>query len=463
MGIFNNISPLDHRYRVSEPNLWDELANILSEEGYLRYQLQVEAALVQAFANRGMCSQAVAQEVAQACESITCSEVQVEEEITKHNIRALVNCIRERVSDEAKPFVHLTATSVDILDTGRALQIRDVTERIVLPKLRNLMRVWIRITRAEAHTPQIGRTHGQHGVPITFGFALSEYVSRLGSRLVQIEAAVGNLRGKMAGAVGAYNASSLFFGDPMSFEEEVLSLLQLKPAQHSTQIVEPEYVTDLIHSVVTAFGVLANFADDIRHLQRTEISEVGEEFTSGQVGSSTMPHKRNPWNYENVKSMWKEFMPRMVTVYLDQVSEHQRDLTNSASARFITEIFAAIALTTQRLIRVTSKLAVHEQKMLENLNMHGQLIAAEPMYIILASLGHPDAHEYVRQLTLEFERTGKSLGELAQLDEAIQPYLERMNEKQREIILNPASYQGVAAQKALSICDYWEPRIQGGE
>ncbi len=462
MGIFNNISPLDHRYRVSEPKIWEELADILSEEGYLQYQLQVEGALVQALANREMCDKSIAEEVSQACLAVTCAEVQIEEEITKHNVRALVNCIREKVSNEAKPFVHLTATSVDILDTGRALQIRDITEKLVLPKLKELMEVWISIARQESDTPQIGRTHGQHGVPITFGFAISEYVSRLGSRLIQIQQAKDNLRGKMAGAVGAYNASSLFFTDPMKFEREVLSLLGLEPAQHSTQIVEPEYMTDLLHSVVSTFGVLANFADDIRHLQRTEIGEVGEEFSLGQVGSSTMPHKRNPWNYENVKSMWKEFMPRMVTVYLDQLSEHQRDLTNSASSRFITEIFAALCLTTQRLIRITKKLAVNEQRMLENLNMHGQLIAAEPMYIILASLGHPDAHEYVRKLTLRVEQTGKSLGELAQTDESIMPFLDKMSAQQRDIILNPATYRGAAKEKTLTICDYWTAKLKEG-
>ena len=96
--------------------------------------------------------------------------------------------------------------------------------------------------------------------------------------------------------------------------------------------------------IISAFGVLANLADDIRHLQRTEIGEVGEAFEATQVGSSTMPHKRNPWNFEHVKSMWKEFMPRMITMYADQISEHQRDLTNSASGRFVPEIVLVLWL-----------------------------------------------------------------------------------------------------------------------
>src|SRR5690606_694848 len=121
---------------------------------------------------------------------------------------------------------------------------------------------------------------------------------------LRLEEAVGNLRGKMAGAVGAYNASRLFFSDPDQFEVEVLRRLGLQPADHATQVVEPEYLADFLHAVVSTFGVLANLADDMRHLQRTEIAEVGEAFDPDQVGSSTMPHKRNPWNFEHVKSLW---------------------------------------------------------------------------------------------------------------------------------------------------------------
>lgn len=463
MGYFANISPLDHRYRAAEPELWHQLSEILSEEGYVKYQLQVEQALVKALANRGVCSQAVADEVEQACTSITCAHVQAEEEITRHNVRALVNCMRERVSDEAKPFIHLTATSVDILDTARVLQLRAAINQIIVPKLTEFMQVLIAIAKAEAKTPQIGRTHGQHGVPITFGFAMAEYISRLGARLEYIKQASKNLRGKMAGAVGAYNASSLFFADPQEFEKEVLALINLKPAQHATQIVEPEYLSDLLHGITTAFGVLANFADDIRHLQRTEIGEVGEKFEEGQVGSSTMPHKRNPWNYENVKSMWKEFMPRMNTVYLDQISEHQRDLTNSASGRFVTEMLAGLALTTQRLIKVTAKLSVNRKRMLENLQFHGGLIGAEPLYIILASLGHPDAHEYVRKLTLEAEKSGKQLSRLALADPYLADYIQRMSEEQRAILGDSSLYRGQSVEKTLAICDHWESVLKEEE
>lgn len=452
MNIFTNLSPLDHRYHASDAKLWEELSKILSEEAYIRYQMKVEWALVQALENRGVAPQGAAQAVEEACQRISPSDVTREEEKTRHNVRALVNCIQREVAEGVKPFIHLTATSVDILDTARALQLRDAVDEVVMPRLKEFLSVLIDLAKRTANVPCVGRTHGQHGVPITFGFAMAEYVSRLCSRLETVVLAKDNLRGKMAGAVGAYNASSLFFADPQVFETEVLALLNLRPGGHSTQIVEPEYVLDLMHALTSTFGVLANFADDMRHLQRTELSEVGEAFEAGQVGSSTMPHKRNPWNYEHVKSMWKAFMPRMMTVYMDQISEHQRDLTNSASARFITEIVAALAMATQRLIKVTKKLAVDEKQMLQNLNLHAHMIVAEPLYILLAAHGHPDAHEAVRKLTLEAEHTGHSLNELAESSVELAPYLAQFTPEQRRVISDPLTYMGQAEQKCIDIC-----------
>ena len=123
----------------------------------------------------------------------------------------------------------------------------------------------------------------------------------------------------------------------------------LQASEHSTQLVEPEYLLRLLLELNTAFGIIANLADDLRNLQRSEIGEVREEFTATQVGSSTMPQKRNPWNSEHVKSLWKEFCPRVVTFFMDQISEHQRDLTNSASSRFVAEYLVGFAFAAERM------------------------------------------------------------------------------------------------------------------
>lgn len=457
--IFASLSPLDHRYYASNQSLFNELAEYFSENAYIRYELKVEAALADVLAKRNVCGREVASEIARACKEVQPEEVYLEEESTKHNIRALVNCIQRRVSAAAKPFVHFTTTSVDIMDTATAMRFKEATEKLVLPRCLELETLLIAVARREKATLQVGRTHGQHAVPITFGFAMAEYVSRFGARIEKIRETGSNLRGKISGAVGAYNASSLFFDDPLEFETEVLWELGLEPSASSTQIVEPEYLTDYIHAIISAFGVLANLADDIRHLQRTEIGEVGEVFEATQVGSSTMPHKRNPWNFEHIKSMWKEFMPRMITVYLDQISEHQRDLTNSASGRFVPEIVVGLVAAIDRMTRVFRKLVVDREKMSRNFETTKEMVIAEPIYILLASLGHPDAHEAVRLLTLESRRTGKTLRQLLVSKSELFPYWNKLNSKQRDILEHPEKYTGWAEQKTELLCGRWEKRL----
>ncbi|MCX6799431.1 MAG: adenylosuccinate lyase [Candidatus Diapherotrites archaeon] len=453
MNKFDCISPLDYRYGS------EKFTKFLSEEARIRYQARVEAALAKALAKRGVCSEKDAAEIGAACERVTAEEVYAEEERIKHDVRALANCIRAKVSEKAKPFVHFGATSYDIVDTASALRYKEATEQVVLPALLELERAWIEIALREKNTLQIGRTHGQHAEPITFGFAMAEFVNRLGNRIKAIESAKNSLEGKFSGAVGAYNATSMIIPDPLALEKEIMRELGLKPAMHSTQIVPPESLQDLLHALTSAFCVLANFSDDMRNLQRTEIAEVAEQFGEKQVGSSTMPHKRNPINFENVKSLWKQFMPRMQTVYLDSISEHQRDLTNSASARFLPEVFAGLATSAERLAKVCKKLVVDEKNMRTNFEKTKGSIAAEPLYIILAMHGHPDAHEAVRQLTLEAEKTGKPLGEALEESEEMQPYIEKLSVSQRTLLNHPEIYTGKAAEKTEQVCLHWKKEL----
>jgi len=441
---------------MSNPNLHAKMSQYLSEEAFVRYQLKVEAALTRALSKRGLCSSAVADEVEQACRHVSVEEVYEEEQKTRHNIRALVNCIQRRVSESARPFVHFTATSVDIMDTANALRYRDFTRNVIMPEGLALLQTLIDLALREKSTVQMGRTHGQHAVPITFGFAVAEYVARFGNRLAEIERTAENLRGKMAGAVGAYNASSIFFDDADVFEQEVLSQLDLKPAEFATQIVMPEYMTDFVHAVVSGFGVLANLADDVRHLQRSEIGELAERFEAGQVGSSTMPHKRNPWNFEHVKSMWKAFMPRIVTVYMDQVSEHQRDLTNSASGRFTPEILAGFVLAVNRLQMVVSKLVVDKDRMAANFEVSKDNVIAEPLYILLAASGHPDAHEAVRRLSVEANAKKTTVRELVAQKPEFAEFLSGLSPRQMEFINRPETYIGRSVQKTEAVCERWQ-------
>ncbi len=456
-NIFKNLSPLDHRYSMRDE--FKEFSKYLSEEAKIKYQLEAELALVKALAKEDICSDSVVDEVEKAIKEIRPEEVYQEEKKTKHNIRALVNCIQARVSESAKPYVHFTTTSFDIVDTANSLRYQQATNDLILPTLKSLLAELMEISIREKDTLQVGRTHGQHAVPVTVGFTMAEYVSRLGKKIEAIAESGNRLKGKISGAVGAYNASHLFFEDPERFERLVLKELGLEPGTHSTQIVEPEYMADFMHDLVSAFGVLANFSDDMRHLQRSEIGEVGEHFAKDQVGSSTMPHKRNPINYENVKSMWKQFMPQMMTVYQDQISEHQRDLTNSASARFIPEMIAGLLASANRLNRVCQKLVVDYDNLAKNFEQNKEMIVAEPLYILLAAKGHPDAHEAVRKLTLEAEKKDSTLRELIKDKQELKPYWEQLNEKQKEILTTPEEYTGVAGKKTEKVVNYWRDRL----
>jgi adenylosuccinate lyase len=315
MNPFDAASPFDARYYFADRAFFEKLNPYVSENAQVRYLARVEAALAETLADHSVCSRKIAAEIGRAALEVTPEEVYEEERRIQHNIRALVNCIGKQVSAKAKPYIHLFATSADIMDTARALCLVEVTRDVLAPDLLSLLRQLIDMARAHAATPQMGRTHGQHAVPMTFGFAVALYVSRLGQRIECIMETARNLRGKFAGAVGAYNALSLLSKKPADIEASLMKNLGLEPPEISTQVTQPEYVADYIYALTACWGVFANLADDFRHLQRSEIRELKDRKASDPktqiVGSSTMPHKVNPKDFENVKSMWKAYVPRL--------------------------------------------------------------------------------------------------------------------------------------------------------
>ena len=456
---FDAISPIDYRYYGTTPAHFQKLQPYLSENALIEYMAMVEVALIAGFAEEGICSQEVLQEIKYAAPLITAEEVYAEEKRIKHLVRALVNCFGKHISPDAKRFLHLSATSHDIICTAEALRYQECTQKVILPQLLELEKTLLFIAEREKATLQIGRTHGQHAVPITFGFAISEYVARVGERIHELTEKALHLRGQLSGAVGAYNAASLLVKDPLAFEKRILDKLGLRPATHSTQIVIPEFMTDYMHSLISCFGVLANLADDMRHLQRSEISEVGEHFGSEQVGSSTMPHKKNPMHFEHVKSLYKTMMPRMITLYLDQISEHQRDLTNSASSRFNAEIVAGFYLATYRLAKTMQRLVVDKEAMHRNFQMNSQHIVAEPLYILLSFYGYEDAHEKIRQLSKQAIAEKKELLDLVYADVGLSPFLEKFTAEQKKILENPELYLGKAVEKTEEVCLYWRKEL----
>ncbi len=455
--IFDNLSPLDHRYWEANRELFDALSERLSDRASVRACVQAEIALLKAHLRvRGIASEDRFRELDALAGSVDPEEVAREEEKTRHNIRALVNVLQTKVPADLAPLVHLGATSVDILDTARAVQLRAAVLEVLLPLLARVLAELARLAEEEAETPQVGRTHGRHAVPITFGFAMAEYAARLGKCLPRLEELARDLRGKLAGATGSYNALSMIYPDPESVETTYLGFLDLKPSEHSTQLVEPEHVLRLFLELNTAFGVLANLADDLRHLQREEIDEVRESFAGAQVGSSTMPQKRNPWNCEHVKSLWKAFCPRILTFFMDQISEHQRDLSNSASERFSVEFLAGLGAAANRMLKVLRSLSVDRERMAVNLRSSGGAVLAEPAYILLAESGRADAHEEVRRLTLRAESEGITFSEaLARSPEILEILYGRLRDlgcdDPEGFFSSPDRYRGLAAKKAREI------------
>lgn len=451
---FDSIDPLDSRY------FDDEVAAYLSERSRIAYQAYMEAALAQALADAGICSHKIANEIEKAARNIRAEDVYLEEQTTKHDVKAVVNCIKVQISEDAKPYVHFGATSYDIIASASALQLRDAISFVVVPRLKSLHKTLIKLSDAYADTIQIGRTHGQHAVPITFGFALSEYVSRLGNTILAVEDLSKELKGKFSGAVGAYNALSLFVDDPLDFEKQVLAKVGLEPAEYSKQILPPEATVRLIDELTITAGIMANLSHDMRHLQRTEIAEVREKFEPGQTGSSTMAHKRNPWNFENVISMSKQVIAQSVNANLNLTSEHQRDLTDSASSRFYTIVPAAIANMATRLNRIMSKLEVDEAAMQKNLGLTGGAIAAEPLYLLFEKYGHTQAHEKAKDLAHAALSSNKPLVGIIAADKEAANYWQKFTTIEKQIIESPEKYYtGLASKKTKHITKIWKSRI----
>lgn len=447
--------PLIARYLGSE-KLLEPARDILSDQAlYLTYCVRVELAWLRVLARRGRFAENLVDAAEESCQRIQIDEIAQEEARVNHDLKAVVNVMTRYVPEPLRPFVHLGATSYDILSNAHLLRLRDGCERVALPALRDVAAELIRLAREEAGTHQVGRTHGQHAEPVTFGYAMAVYLERLGFCIQEIQQALTRLRGKFSGAVGAYNTIGLLFEDPREVEREVLGLVGLEPARNATQITHPEPALAVLHHLTAAFGVLANLADDLRHLQRTEIAEVAEAYKEGaQVGSSAMPHKRNPITWENVKSLWKVFMPQIMTFYMDQISEHQRDLSNSASARFLPRVVLGVAVAARRSARGLKGLYVDRDQMKRNLELTGQIISG-PAQTLFSWLGIPDAHETVRRLSLQAQKEKTPL-----LQHLSPELLEPLSPEHRHALEDPLRLTRHAEKSAREVADLWERILQ---
>lgn len=402
------ICPLDYRYGR------EVMKEVLSEENRLRTQLMVEAALARAHAKLGNIPKKDAERIARACtlDVVRLSRVKEIEAETKHDVMAMVKAITEESGTSGK-YVHLGATSNDMVDTAAALQIKQALE-LIEEDLIGLVKVFAAMAKKHRDTVMVARTHGQFAIPTTFGFKIAGYASEIMRDLERLR----ELRprvcvGKMSGAVG----TGAGFGDSFfELQELVMRELGLGVEEAATQIVCRDRYSELASFLALLATACERYATEVRNLQRTEIGEVMEAFDDEkQVGSSTMAQKRNPMLSENLCGLARIVRGFVPAAYEDMVLWHERDLSNSSAERFI--IPHMFVLTDDILIKtaqVYSGLKVDKGRMLRNLESSKGMVMSEAVMLALVNkgIGRQDAHELVRRASLAAEKQGKHLKEV---------------------------------------------------
>jgi len=409
--------------------------------------------------------------------AISTTEIdKIEREITHHDIKAWVRKAQEIINKKLARWVHIPLTSYDSIDTGRILQFREAYQYALNSSISEVIGLFVDLVEKFADQIQIGRTHGQHALPITVGFWLATILNRIIYNWQQMDLYSKGLVGKISGAVGAHNAQiGLNFtksGRGKTFEERVLNKLDLPPAQISTQILPPEPLGYFLFSCCMLSATFAQFGRDCRHLMRSEIAEVAESFEKGQVGSSTMAHKRNPVNFENLEGMWIKTKNEFGKVLDTVISEHQRDLVGSSVARDYPIILINLQQQLNTLLRKNkdevpflSRITFHQDACQKNFEMSSHFILAEPLYIALQMAGYSgDAHEFVNRRLVPIAKKRnillvEILEELAQDDSELKTVINTIPKEVWKLLHCPESYTGDAEKVALKIVAYAKKEI----
>ncbi|HEX7392799.1 MAG TPA: adenylosuccinate lyase, partial [Thermoplasmata archaeon] len=394
------VCPLDFRYgRPDMKAVWDE-------ENRLQRLLDVEAALAQAQAKVGNIKQDHADIIKKTASTryVKLDHVREIDKKINHEITAIIRALSEQAGESGK-FVHVGATSNDILDTGAALQIKDAL-KIVENDLDTLKNALAKRAKENRDTIMVGRTHGQYALPITFGLKLANYaleVHRHQERLRECSSRV--LVGKMSGAVGT---GAGFGPKALEIQKLVMDQLGLGVEEGPTQIVARDRYVELMSNLANIACSVEKFATEVRNLQRGELNEVSEFFDeSCQVGSSTMAHKRNPVTAENVCGLARIVRGFMTPSYESAILWHERDLTNSSAERFfVPHSFILIDDMLAKLDKLFETLVVNKEQMEKNLARAGSVIMAESVILALVSkgVGRQDAHELIRKCSLDSQR-----------------------------------------------------------
>lgn len=448
------VHPIEFRY------FYPEMKGVFTEEAKLQKWLDVEAALAWAHAQLGTIPVEAAEEIERKARVgvVRLERVKEIDREIHHDLMAMVRALTEVCNGDAGNYIHLGATSYDTEDTASALQIRDAL-RILEDDLVNLLRVLLDQAEDNRETICIGRTHGQHAVPTTYGMKFAVWASEVSRHLDRLGAVRGRmLVGKMSGAVGTMAS----FGEK-GFDVQRLTMerLGLEPVLIANQIVQRDRHAEMQCLLALVAGTLDKIAREIRNLQRSEIAEVFEPFRRDQVGSSTMPHKRNPHKTERVCGLSRLIRasvgPSLETIAL----EHERDISNSSVERItIPEGFILADYILRQMTSILEGLVFDHENIRRNLDMSLGLCLTERVMLELVKkgVGRQPAHEMMRRLAMRCWDEKRSLRDVMLGDEEASKIV---TEADLDDWLRPENYIGTAVEQVDRVVGKLRERHDG--
>ncbi|MFZ2417673.1 MAG: adenylosuccinate lyase [Smithellaceae bacterium] len=406
----------------------EKMAAIWSQENKYQKWLDVEVAACEAMVKLEKIP-AGAAETIKAKAAINVPRIDEIEKITKHDVVAFVSSLTEIIGEDGR-FIHMGLTSSDVLDTALAVQLKEASD-LLLSDLDQLLAVLKRRAFEHKRTLMIGRSHGIHAEPITFGLKMALWYQEMQRNRARLERARETVcTGKISGAVGTFS-----FIDPF-VEEYVCEKLGLKPAPVSSQIVQRDRHAEFFSTLAIIASSLDKFAQEIRLLQRTEVREAEEYFSPGQKGSSAMPHKRNPVLSENISGLSRLVRSYAVAALEDVALWHERDISHSSVERVIgPDATIVLDFMLGRFTGLMDKLVVYPERMTANLNMTHGVIFSQMVLLALIEKGttREDAYAIVQKNAMTSWQDGIEFRQLIAQDASVRKHL---NEKDLDAIFN---------------------------
>ncbi|MUV38582.1 Adenylosuccinate lyase [Lentibacillus sp. JNUCC-1] len=395
-----------------------EMGAIWEEDNKYKAWLEVEVLACEAWAELGEIPAEDVKAIRKNAQ-FNVERIQEIEAETRHDVVAFTRAVSESLGEERK-WVHYGLTSTDVVDTALSYQLKQANT-ILRKDLERLLDVLARKAVEHKHTVMMGRTHGVHGEPTTFGMKLALWYEEVKRQLERFELAADHIEfGKLSGAVGTYANIDPFV------EQYVCEHLGLKPAPVSTQTLQRDRHAFYISTLALIAGTIEKMAVEVRHLQRTEVREAEEFFAKGQKGSSAMPHKRNPIGSENMAGMARVLRGHMITAHENIALWHERDISHSSAERIILpDTTIGLNYMLNRFTRIIDQLTVFPERMLENVNMTHGVIFSQRVLLTLIDKGmaRETAYDIVQPKAMEAWEKGVSFKTLIEQDPAVQAQL----------------------------------------